>query len=270
MKAASTAHSLIVPRLARADATDDLDAPSALADTNDDASRGKEAAAAKAAKEGTATKAAEEASKREASKQEAKAAEVAKAMKAADSAAEEASKTQAADDPSASGDDMWNVCNWIHSLDLSARVAAALDPALPMSRGDRAFEATGTLTQDVLRQLLTAAGLPGLLDELWAGVCELKRQAAPSGKQLNAKFSADGRSFFMAEATLDTFFRGLEGLVGPPKFVDGSLLKGMCAPQSLTCGPLATHHAPPHPPTCTLATLQGARALPCARQLSPV
>ena len=59
MKAASTAHSLIVPRLARADATDDLDAPSALADTNDDASRGKEAAAAKAAKEGTATKAAE-------------------------------------------------------------------------------------------------------------------------------------------------------------------------------------------------------------------
>ena len=66
-------------------------------------------------------------------------------------------------------------------------------------------------------------------DVLWTGAEKLKAAQATTGAALNKKFAEDGDAFKgeMGYGGTAEFFDGLEGLIGAPQFVDGSLLKAM-------------------------------------------
>jgi len=81
-----------------------------------------------------------------------------------------------------------------------------------------------------IEEQLRAGGLiervAGLLS---AGADKLKTAVAATGAELNKKFAADGEAFKgeMGFGGTKEFYAGLEGIVGSPKFLDGSLLKSM-------------------------------------------
>ena len=88
-----------------------------------------------------------------------------------------------------------------------------------------------------LQQRLEDSGLAGLAVPIWAAVTALRAQGAVSGAALNAKFATEDGAFEMAFGSLERFYSGLEGLIGPPRFYKGSLLKSMerehcCEPDS--------------------------------------
>ena len=52
---------------------------------------------------------------------------------------------------------------------------------------------------------------------------------AATGADLNVKFHMEARTYEMAFGSLDLFFGGLEGIIGPPQMVLGSLMNSMAA-----------------------------------------
>ena len=78
-----------------------------------------------------------------------------------------------------------------------------------------------------LSRRLAAAQLGGLTAHIWAAAEELRGQKATTGAALSQKFANEGGTFQMAFGSLSTFFGGLEGQIGPPKMIDGSLKEGM-------------------------------------------
>ena len=75
------------------------------------------------------------------------------------------------------------------------------------------------------------AKLAGNAPAVLAGVAELQRQQVGTGRALSTKFDEDGENWKgeMTYASLDAFFAGLEGLIGPPILLNGSLLCAMSA-----------------------------------------
>ena len=54
-----------------------------------------------------------------------------------------------------------------------------------------------------------------LVTQVWHGVQALHAQRAATGAELSAKFAAEA-DFELAYGTLEVFFQGLEGMLGPP------------------------------------------------------
>ena len=55
----------------------------------------------------------------------------------------------------------------------------------------------------------------------------LRGQAATSGAELNEKFRSEEGTFQLAFGSLETFYGGLEVMIGSPLMLDGSLEKSM-------------------------------------------
>jgi NLR family CARD domain-containing protein 3 len=122
----------------------------------------------------------------------------------------------------------WTIAAFATSVGVQGAVSAALLHVLPV--GDE-FEAVENVKS---RKDLEETLRSGLLIErvayvLWQGIEKLKASPASTGAALNAKFAADGDAYKgeMGFGGLEEFFGGLEGLVGPPKMLEGSLLKAM-------------------------------------------
>ena len=126
-----------------------------------------------------------------------------------------------ADERSAS----WSAAGWLASLSLHGPVLAAIAPPASVD----AFEYFRTsLTREQLEAQLKEARLDGMTEIVWAAIAELRERKAATGAALSAKFAQDKEaSFEMNFGSLDTFFGGLEGLIGTPTMIDASLLKAM-------------------------------------------
>ena len=65
----------------------------------------------------------------------------------------------------------------------------------------------------------SAAGIKWRADKLeealWQGVGELRQATAATGTDLSAKFAAEA-DFELAYGSVEVFFSGVEGLLGPP------------------------------------------------------
>ena len=137
------------------------------------------------------------------------------------------------DDATVGSGQLWRVQTWLTSLPLISLVARALLKPLRAVVGGGAgdvaraeFEFARGLGEDDLAALLGAAKLGGLAPVIAAGLAQLHTQAAATGEELASKFAVSAK-FELAFGGLDTFFAGLERMVGPPALIDGSLLKAM-------------------------------------------
>jgi len=143
----------------------------------------------------------------------------------------------------------WTIGGWLDSLDLSKPVAAALLAPLVAARGrgggtgGNGEELSLVKTLGMLDEaeghaavaaLLAAGAFPtgpgvdvnfgadvgaferAVAAELYRGMRQLSTQKAASGLELNQKFMQDGGAFTMSYGGLDTFFGGLESLIGAP------------------------------------------------------
>lgn len=89
------------------------------------------------------------------------------------------------------------------------------------------YEQVRSLSRSEVDSRLRAAQMGGLAAAVHAGVEALREQTAATGTELNHKFQTDGVGFEMDFGSLDTFFGGLEGLIGAPQMLNGSLLASM-------------------------------------------
>ena len=122
-----------------------------------------------------------------------------------------------------SSDEKWSLLEWARGIGTHRVVAAALQREMVskgvQTDGDSAFRFLQSLAgcdRSVVRHSMgTAPVLEALTDLVWSAVVEL--QAAPGSKgatmDLQEKFSGLVELSF---GGLDRFFRGLEGLIGPP------------------------------------------------------
>ena len=120
----------------------------------------------------------------------------------------------------------WTVEKWIDSLQIHKMVADVLAPEIEVGDG-RDFEHAKQLTREEVQRRLSAVKLDGLTDAICEGIEVLQEQDASSGADLNHKFHMDGSGFEMSFGSLDLFFGGLEGIIGPPQMINGSLLESM-------------------------------------------
>jgi len=122
----------------------------------------------------------------------------------------------------AAHDTGWSVLGWLRSLNLLDIVGEALqDPS-----GDDPFAYLRSLSRERLDRMLQAAQLGGLATPIWKALEELRGQKAATGAELNEKFKQEA-SFEMSYGSIELYYGGLEGLIGPPTMVNKSLLKGM-------------------------------------------
>ena len=97
-----------------------------------------------------------------------------------------------------------------------------LPPNLVLSHSQFAY--CQELTKTDIERLLSAEGvLAAVVQRAIDGVIELKRQRAATGAQLSSKFATESK-FTLQTGSLDYFYRGLEGLLGPPST---DVFKGM-------------------------------------------
>ena len=118
----------------------------------------------------------------------------------------------------------WNIEKWVDSMQLHKLVAEVLSEG---KEDDQPYEHAKALTKEEISRRLGAAKLDGLTDAIWGGVEMLHEQSAATGDDLNKKFHMDGAGFEMSFGSLDLFFGGLEGVIGPPRMTNGSLLFAM-------------------------------------------
>ena len=128
----------------------------------------------------------------------------------------------------ASADHSWSPHAWALSLSLHEDVTRVLLGLISDSEETNAFEFfKERLRPDELMAAMEQAGLGGHSARIWAGVSQLRKQAAATAHELNLKFATDGSTFEMAFGGIDQFYGGLESLVGPPLPFEGSLLRQM-------------------------------------------
>lgn len=104
--------------------------------------------------------------------------------------------------------DSWLI-PWLISLKLHHAVA-------PLMPEDGSFDAIKALTCSELHEILRSAKLEGLAGTMWKGIEMLRGQSTATGDQLNSKFAATDGTFTLNYGGLNSFFQGLDGLVGPP------------------------------------------------------
>lgn len=125
-----------------------------------------------------------------------------------------------------SSDGQWSIEDWLMSLQVRLRsggheqkitvlgiIANALQARRPADRS--AFEYAKSL-EDVEGLLLASDLTRVLAHAIEDGVASLKAQKAATAQQLSDKFKNEEGAFSFSFGGLDTFFNGLEGLVGTP------------------------------------------------------
>ena len=118
------------------------------------------------------------------------------------------------------GEGAWTAEKWVASLGLHDLIASALCPPSDERDGSSPFEHCKALSREAIESRLKTARLEGLLEPILAGVGTLNNQVAATGSDLNNKFHMEGTvQFEMAFGSLDLFFGGLEGVIGPPTMV---------------------------------------------------
>ena len=153
----------------------------------------------------------------------------------------------------------WTVEGFVASLPVPSAVADALRHKSSVPAGGE-FEFVRSFTSEaaIVERLREGQLVESVAKEVWAGTQKLQGAKAASGAELNAKFAADGDAFkgemgfggtdeFYAGATLPRTMprlpalarraglsraalrrtAGLEGIIGGPLMVEGSLLKAM-------------------------------------------
>jgi len=107
----------------------------------------------------------------------------------------------------------------------AGRVAKEVADALQLPQlsvdASTQFDYVKNLSRERIVELLSAAGLPGLVDFMVASVASLADQATGSAQQLNEKFATTAK-FQMTYGSLSLFYGGLESLLGPPKMYQGA------------------------------------------------
>ena len=58
--------------------------------------------------------------------------------------------------------------------------------------------------------------MDAIADLIWGGACALLEPGEASGAELHSKFIQEGAAFTMSYGGLDTFWGGLEALIGAP------------------------------------------------------
>jgi hypothetical protein len=121
----------------------------------------------------------------------------------------------------------WTVASWLRAVEL---LPTHLKTAIGQLPEGQQLATIASLDPAALAQLFTSAGLQG---KVAASVIALAKAACPApevtGAALNDKFRSDGDVFEMAYGGLKMYHKGLGGLLGEPRMVDGSLMKGMQA-----------------------------------------
>merc|ERR1712194_867957 len=77
-----------------------------------------------------------------------------------------------------------------------------------------------------LEQNLRESGLLGLRPALVKSMEKLRASGLCTVGEISAKFKQEAL-FPLRVGTLDRFYAGISGLVGPPRMIDGSLLRSM-------------------------------------------
>ena len=119
------------------------------------------------------------------------------------------------DDASANG--KWSITSWLSGMHLHRVLAAAIQrPLGPNATSDAVLaHLKGLRNREELADLLcTGALLEGIVDLVWGEVKTLQRTGAASSEEIQSKFADAIR---LSYSDLDTFFGGLEGVVGAPK-----------------------------------------------------
>ena len=114
----------------------------------------------------------------------------------------------------------WTASKWLASRNVAAVVADALKlPALSHDAASQ-FSYVKKLKRPQVEELLSNAGLQGLVDFVAGAIESLSTQATGSAEVLNDKFATTAK-FQMTYGSLSLFFGGLESLLGPPKMYKG-------------------------------------------------
>ena len=122
------------------------------------------------------------------------------------------------------GEGRWTLTSWARGAGVHRAVGAALEAALGGRSEGSTFDALVALeSEEELYGLLDTPRLTSCLaGMLWGELLTLREASAPSAEELASKFAG---SIELSYSGLDTFFGGLEGVVGPPnpKVSDGLL-----------------------------------------------
>ena len=121
----------------------------------------------------------------------------------------------------------WSVVSWAEGMGVHRVVAAALQAPL-VSQGQStqsdtslAFIRDLTGRDEVAALLRTDEFMDALVDRVWAEVQSLQQFGVATGEELESKFAG---ALELTYSGLDTFFGGLEGIVGSP---NPKVLEGM-------------------------------------------
>ena len=122
------------------------------------------------------------------------------------------------DEPSERPQHTWSASQWIKAHKIDEILAeAVLAPILGHDpSGVAQFTYCKGLTRDDLHELLQGEDVLDLIEErLWGGVVELGETPAAGGQDLSAKFASEA-SYMLEFGSVDTYYSGLEALLGPP------------------------------------------------------
>ena len=110
----------------------------------------------------------------------------------------------------------WQIRSWLKSLDVHEAVGTCLDAPRDVDPFVYAKELTPTLIETKLRD---GSVVQKLSSAIVAGVEKLNKQKAATATELSNKFKDDAFKGEMRFASLETFYKGLPGLIGSPNMV---------------------------------------------------
>ena len=115
-------------------------------------------------------------------------------------------------------DHEWNSADFLLNLGMHKTLAAILnEPDAPGANQLEQLRAIGAHTDGkAMVRALLFDGLETMVDALWQGLQELLQKRAATASELVEKFVSEDSAFVMNLGGLNTYFKGLEGLIGPP------------------------------------------------------
>ena len=120
----------------------------------------------------------------------------------------------------------WTIESFAASLGVARAVSDALlhDASLPEG-GEFALVQSLSSREEIAEKLSAGRLVERVADVLSTGTEKLKTAQAATGAELNKKFAADAFKGEMGFGGTKEYYGGLEGVIGSPTFLDGSLLK---------------------------------------------
>ena len=126
----------------------------------------------------------------------------------------------------AASDDGWRLAAWVAGLDgVAGAVAEALLSGEPASASELGFARGLPCSAKAVHERLSQGGALEKLSRCLAdALTQLQQQETATAEELQDKFVHDGKAFTLQLGGLDTFYGGLEAIVGAPK---PKVLEGM-------------------------------------------